>query len=221
MSDPSDFEFGKEPDDTPPNSEQLARIVDSRLHVSHLADLRASGLSDRTIAVHEFRTLTDSAAIAKKLNWSGATGAAKLGPCLEIPFFGVEDNRTDFSRLKPLTPREETCRAAKSTSAVVLPVPVGLRSSVTPDRRLAIRFRAILIAWRYFLSDRTTCRPTARLIWSRTAHIPRSTIKSSAPHLRHRAGELKVSIPATAGAARQSDERQIRRAAWRACWRQA
>ena len=54
----------------------------------HLADLRASGLSDDQIRACGFFSATDPATVAKLLGWK--TPATRLGPCLCIPFPGPD-----------------------------------------------------------------------------------------------------------------------------------
>ena len=90
------------------------KLVKRRLTAAHLADLRASGLSDDQIAACGFRTVTDTDEIRDLLNWGNSAGS--LGDCLVIPFAGADGKRTDYCRLKPDCPRELDGKTAKYES---------------------------------------------------------------------------------------------------------
>ncbi len=85
----------------------------------HLADLRASGLTDATIAACGFHSLTDAGAIAQVLNWQYP--AKKLGPCLAIPFRDADGKPTGYVRLKPDQSRQSDGKAAKYESPAGAP----------------------------------------------------------------------------------------------------
>lgn len=102
--------------------------VAEHLHPNHLADLRASGLHDATIAAHGFQTIYDPEIVKTTLNWSSVERAAELGPCLEIPFFDAAGKRTAFSRLKPLTPREAESDGKVRSVKYEQPMRVGSRA---------------------------------------------------------------------------------------------
>jgi hypothetical protein len=69
----------------------------------HLADLRASGLSDDTIAQAGLYTEDQGAAVRDLLGWTRP--AAALGECLVFPYFGPDGEKTKYHRLKPANPR--------------------------------------------------------------------------------------------------------------------
>ena len=74
------------------------------LSAAHLADLRSSGLNDRTIAESGIYTESDPAAVARILNWKRP--ATNLGPCMVIPFVDPRSGKFNgFSRVKPGNPR--------------------------------------------------------------------------------------------------------------------
>jgi hypothetical protein len=70
----------------------------------HLADLRKSDLSDEQIAAAGLYTEDDPAAVRVTLGWQRS--AACLGPSLVIPFPHADGSPSDYSRVKPLHPRE-------------------------------------------------------------------------------------------------------------------
>ena len=76
-----------------------------KLLPQHLAQLRASGLSDDTIRASLVFSLSDPAQIAKALNWTAAYAAA-LGPCLVFPYLGP-DGVLRQTRIRPDTPRQK------------------------------------------------------------------------------------------------------------------
>src|SRR5262245_28745593 len=91
----------------------------------HRADLRASGLTDATIAACGFYSQTNPRAVAALLGiyWK-PTRAARLGPCLVIPYFGPagepmtyangDGTAHPFVRLKPDRPRADRKKAGKT-----------------------------------------------------------------------------------------------------------
>jgi putative DNA primase/helicase len=76
----------------------------ARLTPQHLADLRASGLSDQQIAACRFHSLKSPALVQGVLRWKRYNG--ELGDCLCIPFMSAEGNPTGYARLKPDHPRK-------------------------------------------------------------------------------------------------------------------
>ncbi len=70
----------------------------------HLADLRASGLSDAQIEACGFHSLKRPPMVKQVLRWQRYNGA--LGDCLCIPFVGIDGNPTGYARLKPDKPRK-------------------------------------------------------------------------------------------------------------------
>ena len=89
------------------------------LHPEHLADLRASGLSDEQIRDCGFYTETDPSAVAKLLNWKRP--ATDLGPCLCIPFHGTDGKPSGYTRVKPSKPRQKDGKTVKYESPVGKP----------------------------------------------------------------------------------------------------
>src|SRR5262249_34692185 len=75
-----------------------------KLTTAHLADLRASGLTDETIARCGFRSTTDHEEIRAVLRWQSYGGS--LGPCLVIPYFNADGSFNCHCRLKPSNPRK-------------------------------------------------------------------------------------------------------------------
>jgi hypothetical protein len=96
-------------------------ITKNRVTPRHLADLRASGLSDQQIAACGFYSLQAPASIQAALRWKRYNG--ELGDCLAIPFVDAEGKRTDYTRLKPDRPRtdQKTGKPIKYESPVGLP----------------------------------------------------------------------------------------------------
>jgi Domain of unknown function (DUF3854) len=70
----------------------------------HLADLRASGLSDEQILRCGFYSLQCPASIETVLRWKDYNG--ELGHCLAVPFVDADGRPTDYCRLKPDRPRK-------------------------------------------------------------------------------------------------------------------
>ena len=79
-------------------------IATNRLTPRHLADLRASGLSDPQIAACGFYSLQAPASVQKSLGWKRYNG--ELGDCLCIPFADATGKPTGYVRLKPDRPRK-------------------------------------------------------------------------------------------------------------------
>jgi putative DNA primase/helicase len=75
------------------------------LTAKHLADLRASGLSDATIAACGFHSQQTAGTVQKTLRWKRYDGS--LGDCLAIPFLDAEGKPTGYTRLKPDRPRKD------------------------------------------------------------------------------------------------------------------
>src|SRR5262245_5982696 len=88
--------------------------VEERLAPNHLADLRASGLSDEQIIACGFWTETDAKVIGRLLNWKQS--AKKLGPCLCIPFPNADGSDGPYVRVKPDSPRLFDKKPAKYES---------------------------------------------------------------------------------------------------------
>ena len=76
----------------------------ARLTPRHLADLRASGLSDQQIAACGFHSLQATASVQKALAWKRYNG--ELGDCLCIPFVDATGKPSGYVRLKPDRPRK-------------------------------------------------------------------------------------------------------------------
>ncbi len=104
-----------------------------RLSKKHLADLRASGLSDRQIHRCCFRTVSDPVKVQEILRWKRSAEA--LGDCLCIPFVDTTGERTGYCRLKPDRPRkDQNGRAIKYESPKGLPN----RVFIPPTTRAAL-----------------------------------------------------------------------------------
>jgi hypothetical protein len=99
----------------------------------HRADLERSGLSEDQITACGFYSLTDPKRVAELLRWRRP--APQLGPCLAIPFHGV-DGANGYVRLKPDTPRKgkKDGKPVKYESPLGLPnqlyIPPGTRSAL-------------------------------------------------------------------------------------------
>src|SRR5438445_3922347 len=74
-----------------------------KLTPRHLADLRASGLTDETIAANGFDSLQAPASVQTALRWKRYRG--ELGDCLRISFRDADGKPLEYSRLKPDCPR--------------------------------------------------------------------------------------------------------------------
>ena len=87
-----------------PEMNGTARLLTlDRLTPRHLADLRASGLSDRQIAACGIYSMQAPASIQAALRWKRYDG--ELGDCLAFPFVDAEGKPTGYVRLKPDRPR--------------------------------------------------------------------------------------------------------------------
>jgi hypothetical protein len=92
---------------------------------NHLADLRASGLSDEQILKCGFWTEMDTKAVTGFLNWKKS--AKSLGQCLCIPFPNPDGSDGGYVRVKPDAPRTFDGKTAKyespreSTNKLYLP----------------------------------------------------------------------------------------------------
>jgi hypothetical protein len=64
----------------------------------HLADLRASGLTDETLRSAGVYTETDPGEVARLLN-QPAVWAAARGPCLVLPYPAADGSPTGYARL--------------------------------------------------------------------------------------------------------------------------
>jgi hypothetical protein len=87
------------------NGEARNGAVLPGLSETHREELRASGLSAKTIRKGGFYTETDAGQIGLRLNWGGP--AEQLGACLVFPFFDPDGRPADYVRLKPLHPRKD------------------------------------------------------------------------------------------------------------------
>ena len=85
----------------------------TRLTPGHLADLRASGLSDQQIVACGFYSLRTPDAISQCLNWGRP--AAGMGDALAIPFYDGDGKAINYCRLKCDNPRtnKKTGKASK------------------------------------------------------------------------------------------------------------
>lgn len=105
-----------------------------RLLPQHLADLRASGLSDDQIERCGFYSESDPAAVAKLLGRTDRAAVAALGPCLCIPFRGPDGRPLGYVRCKPDRPRRDGDKAVKYES----PVGRSNRVYLPPGTRAAL-----------------------------------------------------------------------------------
>jgi putative DNA primase/helicase len=101
----------------------------------HREMLKASGLSDETIAAAGLYSVTGAGEAAKALNWDSFPPG--MLPCLAIPFVGLEGDRVDgFTRLRPDSPRlnkqEKPCKYEQPGAC-----PSALTSRPTAWRRCA------------------------------------------------------------------------------------
>jgi putative DNA primase/helicase len=83
-----------------------------RLIDSHLAELRASGLTDATIQAAGLYTETDQNKLTNIVGWKYP---AKLGPALVIPYRRA-DGSNPYSRIKPWNPRKRLGKDVKYES---------------------------------------------------------------------------------------------------------
>ena len=82
------------------------------LSPNHLAELRASGLTDDTIAANGIYSESDPKAVAKLLNW-GATRARMLGSALVYPHYDRDGTPLGHATVKPDHPRDRTDKPGK------------------------------------------------------------------------------------------------------------
>jgi len=124
---------------------------------AHLADLRASGLSDASVAAAGFRSCSDPALLAMLLKYKSQRPARDLGSCLLIPFrepdgsqmthAGLDHTPVSYVRVKPEHPPTFADkatgkeRAAKYLTAKGAPVrvyfPTGCPPTSPTPRRAA------------------------------------------------------------------------------------
>jgi putative DNA primase/helicase len=88
------------------------------LHPAHLADLRASGLSDPTIRDARLYTVVSPQRVSRLLGWRRP--ATTLGVCLAFPFRAADGTVSDYVRLKPSKPR-----VARNGKAIKYESPIG------------------------------------------------------------------------------------------------
>ncbi len=79
----------------------------------HVDDLQRSGLSDATIRSAGFYSETNSRHVADILHWQ--RGAARLGPCLVIPYLLATGAPSGFARVKPDCPRQNREKPGRVT----------------------------------------------------------------------------------------------------------
>ncbi len=115
-----------------------------RLLPNHLAELRASGLTDETIAANGVYSEFDPAAVAKLLNW-GKARAAVLGPVLVYPHFGRDGTPLGHATVKPDNPRARGDKPGKITKYENprgrpnrLYVPAGARAALADPTALIV-----------------------------------------------------------------------------------
>lgn len=87
----------------------------------HLADLRASGLTDEQIRVCGFYSCSDTVALARLLGRKNRRVVAALGPCLCIPFPNADGSPSGYVRCKPDAPRVADGKPVKYESPVGTP----------------------------------------------------------------------------------------------------
>jgi hypothetical protein len=100
-----------------------------RLLSQHLADLRASGLSDAQIEACEFYSESDPKRVQELLRWKHS--AAKLGACLCFPFRDRDGHETGQVMVKPDNPRSTHGKKIKYES----PIGMSLRVFIPPNTR--------------------------------------------------------------------------------------
>ncbi len=106
--------------------------VEQVIHPDHLADLRASGLSDEQIRDCGFYSESDPSTVSKLLNWKHP--ATDLGPCLCIPFRDATGAQIGYTRVKPSKPRRKDGKVVKYES----PARVSNRVYIPPATRAKI-----------------------------------------------------------------------------------
>jgi hypothetical protein len=90
------------------------RAADERpaLLPQHLAELRASGLTDGTLAANAVHSETDPAAVADLLDW-GKARAKLLGPVLVYPHHDRDGRSLGHATVKPDSPRDRKDKPGK------------------------------------------------------------------------------------------------------------
>lgn len=102
-----------------PSAKTVVTVCPS-LSASHLAELRASGLTDDTIRAAGHYTETVHGIIAKMLGWKSYKG--QYGDALVFPFFSASGNRlNDYQRLKFSKPRTKDGKLVKYESPLSKP----------------------------------------------------------------------------------------------------
>lgn len=86
----------------------------------HLADLRASGLSDVQVSAASLYSESDPAAVAALLHWKRP--ATNLGSCLCFPFVSTDGAPLGHVMVKPDRPREKDGKAVKYESPAGTPM---------------------------------------------------------------------------------------------------
>ena len=107
-----------------------------RLLPHHLAELRRSALSDKTIEASGIFSLSDSAAIERIINWKCPT--RDWGQSLVFPFRGLDGKFDGFSRIKPGRPVGEGRKYEQ-------PCGVSSRAYFPPESIAAIHERGHLL----------------------------------------------------------------------------
>src|SRR5262245_50589957 len=79
-----------------------ARYAEGHLSTKHLAELRKSGLTDRTICENELRTETDQHVLARLFNRAVEAKLCRGG--LLFPYLDLHGKATGYARLKPNYP---------------------------------------------------------------------------------------------------------------------
>lgn len=133
-SDPEPAPAAVESAEVAVRDEQPPRVED-RLHPQHLADLRRSGLSDETILRAEIRTFTSVEKLCRKLRWSSVEEAAKLGPCIAIPFIDQDGKYTKYARCKPDNPRVSEKNGKEKKNKYESPYRLSNRLYIPPRTR--------------------------------------------------------------------------------------
>ena len=98
-----------------------APVTPLPLSKKHLAELRASGLSDDTILVSGIQSTSDNDRIGMILRWRNPY-RGQHGGAMEIPFFQIDGEKvTGYRRLKFDSPREKGDKKIKYESPVGIP----------------------------------------------------------------------------------------------------
>jgi putative DNA primase/helicase len=115
------------------------------LSQKHRDELRASGLSDETIAEARFYTETDPKKIQLILGWK--TPASCLGPCLVMPFMNGNGEWDGFARVKPTFPRTSKKKNGELKKVKYeQPAGAGLRVYIPPAARSAVNTDGVMLA---------------------------------------------------------------------------